>query len=569
MKSNWLAGPLSVGLCWIAAMTTNADQPKEQPVAADLVITGAKIWTGDAKRPVAQAVAARQGRIVGLGSEAEVNPLIGPKTEVIEGQGRRVIPGLTDAHTHVISAGLLMRQLNLREAADREDFVRRVADQAQQLGPGQWILGGRWTVESWADPTAPSKEWVDPVTPHNPVFLSRMDGHMALANTAALKLAGITGQGPPDPEGGKIDRDPHTGQPTGLLRDDAMELVSSHIPEPDEAELDAALQRAMAEANRWGITMVHDMSEWRHIEAFARAARRGQLSLRIYCFYYTESWAERISRIKSLGPDNDLLRVGGFKGFMDGSLGSRTAYMAAPFSDNPPEQKDWRGLLVAMADPPKEMADRCLVADRAGLQTAIHAIGDQANHLVLDIYQSVREAHGRRDRRQRVEHAQHLLPEDIGRFAELGIIASMQPYHKADDGRYAEQALGRQRLKSSYAFGSLLESGATVCFGSDWPVVTNNPFVGMATAVTGRTTDGKIWIPSQNITIEQALGCYTMGAAQACFMEDRLGSIELGKWADLVILDGDLLTIPPEEIGQVRPAVTILGGRVVWPADSR
>jgi len=568
MKGNRLAGPLSAGFCWMVAMTTNADQPEEQPVAADLVITGAKIWTGDAQRPVAQAVAARQGRIVGLGSDAEVQPLIGPNTEVIEGQGRRVIPGLTDAHTHVISAGLLMRQLNLRDAAHRDDFVRRVADQAQQLGPGKWILGGRWTVESWADPGAPCKEWIDPVTPQNPVFLSRMDGHMALANTAALKLAGITGQGPPDPEGGKIDRDPHTGQPTGLLRDDAMELVSGHIPEPDEAELDAALRRAMAEANRWGITMVHDMSEWRDIETFARAARRGQLSLRIYCFYYTENWAEGISRIKSLGPGNDLLRVGGFKGFMDGSLGSRTAYMAAPFSDNPPEQRDWRGLLVAMADPPKEMADRCLVADRAGLQTAIHAIGDQANHLVLDIYEGVREAHGRRDRRQRVEHAQHLLPEDIGRFAELGIIASMQPYHKADDGRYAEQALGRQRLKSSYAFGSLLESGATVCFGSDWPVVTNNPFVGMGTAVTGRTTDGKIWIPSQNISIEQALGCYTMGAAKACFMEDRLGSIELGKWADLVILDGDLLAIPPEGIGQVRPAVTILGGRVVWPADS-
>jgi predicted amidohydrolase YtcJ len=351
------------------------------------------------------------------------------------------------------------------------------------------------------------------------------------------------------------------------LRDDAMELVSRHIPEPDEAELDAALEAAMAEAHRWGIVMVNDMSEWDHIQTFKRARARDTLTLRIYSYYYSEEWDEGLSRIKAFGPGDDWLRVGGFKGFMDGSLGSRTAFMAEPFADNPPEDKDWRGLLVAMADPPQEMLARCKMADQAGMQTAVHSIGDQANHILLDIYAQIRAENGRRDRRQRIEHAQHLLVKDIPRFGRQGVIASMQPFHKADDGRWAEATLGKERLAGTYAWATLLETGATVCFGSDWPVVTCNPFVAMATAVTGRTSDGKVWIPSQNLTVEQALRCYTMGGATACFMEDRLGSIEVGKWADLVVLDRDLLTIPAEQIGDVQPDMTLVAGQVVWQSS--
>ncbi|UCG34007.1 MAG: amidohydrolase, partial [Phycisphaerales bacterium] len=396
---NIARGLLAAGLVAMAASTGAGGQAEDKAEAANLVITNAKIWTGSEQAPEAEAVAVRDGRIVAVGTEADVRPRIGPDTRVIDAKARRVIPGITDAHTHVISAGLLSRQLYLREAKDRADFVRQVEEKAKQLGPSKWILGGRWSVDSWADPSPPCKEWVDAVTPDNPLFLSRMDGHMALANSAALKIAGITREGPTDPEGGRIDRDPTTGEPTGLLRDDAMELVTSLIPEPDDAELDAAFAAAMEQAHHWGITMVHDMSEWRHIETFRRAAERGKLTLRVYSFYYSEDWDEGLSRIKAFGPGNEWLRIGGFKGFMDGSLGSRTAYMAEPFCDNPPEQKDWHGLLVAMADPPQEMLARCKMADRAGMQTAVHSIGDQANHILLDIYAQVAAEDGPRDRR--------------------------------------------------------------------------------------------------------------------------------------------------------------------------
>lgn len=557
-------------LCWCAvfpaAGMAGAQEVPNRP--ADLVVTSARVWTGAKGRPEARAVAIRGGKFVAVGSDADIKRLIGPDTRVIEARGRRVIPGLIDSHTHIISGGLQMARLSLREASNREQFTRLTGERARELGEGKWVLGGRWTVDSWADPTPPGREWIDAVTPDNPVFLSRMDGHMGLANSVALKLAGITREGPPDPKGGRIDRDAESDEPTGLLRDAAMELVARHIPAPDEAQLDQALLRAMRHANRWGITMVHDMFDSRDMPVFSSALRAHWLTVRIYGFWSTRDWESGFWSLALGEPRfSDMFRIVGFKGYMDGSLGSRTAYMAEPFADNAPERKDWRGLLNAMADPPSEMAERCLFADKIGLQTAIHAIGDQANHLLLDIYEQVRRINGTRDRRQRIEHAQHILPADIARFAELDVIASMQPLHKADDGRYAEQALGSHRLQGSYAFGSLLKSGATVCFGSDWPVVTLNPFKGMAAAVTGRTHDGKVWIPQENITIEQALRCYTLNGARACFKEAWLGTIEPGKLADLVILDRDLLSIQPHQIAEVRPILTVVAGRVVYSSN--
>lgn len=566
MRRAIVAGVLC--LCAVVPAARMAGAQEEPNRTADLVVTGARVWTGATGQPEAQAVAIRGGKYVAVGSDADIKRLIGPKTRVIEARGRRVIPGLIDSHLHIISGGLQMGRLSLREASNREQFTRLVGKRARELGDGEWVLGGRWTVDSWADPTPPGKEWIDAATSDNPVFLSRMDGHMGLANTVALKLAGITRDGPPDPEGGRIDRDAKTGEPTGLLRDAAMDLVTRHIPAPEEPQLDEALLRAMRHANRWGLTLVHSLSHDREIGTMARAMSKGKLSLRIYSFFSTTNWRSADRRLNLLSwHGSDFLKIGGFKGFMDGSLGSRTAYMAEPFADNAPERKDWRGLLNAMADPPSEMARRCLFADKHGRQTAIHAIGDQANHLLLDIYEKVRRTNGARDRRHRIEHAQHILPADIARFAELDVIASMQPLHKADDGRYAEQAIGSHRLQGSYAFGSLLKSGATVCFGSDWPVVSLNPFEGMAVAVTGRTNDGKVWISQENITIEQALRCYTTNGARACFMEDRLGTIEPGKLADLVILDSDLLSIQPDQIAEVQPVLTVVAGRVVYSSD--
>ena len=547
----------------LAAGNSNAQQRHRE--AAELVITNARVWTGSGAQPEAEAVAVRKGEIVHVGKNADVLSMAGPRAKVIDAKGRRIVPGLIDSHTHMVSGGLHMLKVNLRDAEDRAEFARRVAVRARELGPGNWVLGGRWTVDSWADPTPPSKEWIDAVTPHNPAFLPRMDGHMGLANSVALKAAGITRDGPPDPEGGRIDRDPKTGKPTGLLRDAAMGLVTRHIPAPNDEAHDEAMRRAVGHANRWGITMVHDMStpsEWKTIVQFLGVRPP---ALRVYCFQNAADWTPIIENYKRIRrKSDDRFRFGGFKGFMDGSMGARTAYMAGPFSDNAPTQANWRGLLNEMADPPSKMTERCLLADKYGWQTAVHAIGDEAIHLLLDSYEQVQKTNGTRDRRQRVEHAQHINPEDIPRFAELGVIASMQPLHKADDGRYAEQVIGSHRLKGSYAYRSLLESGATVCFGSDWPVVSLNPFLGMAAAVTGRTNHGNVWLGSENISIEDALRCYTIHAARACFMEERVGTIEKGKAADLVMLDRDLLTIPAEEIAKVKPLMTIVGGKIVF-----
>ncbi len=539
---------------------------REQP--ADLVVVNAKIWTGDPSQPQVTAFAVRDGQFVAVGEGSAAGEWIGPGTRRIDAAGARVIPGIIDAHLHVISGGLQLARLNLRQAADRPAFIQAVARRAQALAPGQWILGGRWSTESWPDPTQPIKQWIDPITPDHPVLITRMDGHSALANSAALKLAGIDRDGPPDPAGGKIDRDRGTNEPTGILRESAMELVSRHIPAPGPAELAEALAAATREAHRYGVTCVHTMSPWERLEVLAKARERGNLRLRVRVHIEEEEWAGYLDRAGRFEND-DLLRVVGFKQFMDGSLGSRTAFMAEPFADNRPGRSGrWRGILTAAASQEGEIQRLCRTADAAGFNTAIHAIGDQANHLVLGIYEAVARENGpRAGRRLRIEHAQHLLPADIGRFAKLDVVASMQPYHKADDGRYAERAIGAERCRTSYAFRDLLNAGAALAFGSDWPVVTINPFQGIHAAVTGKTLDGKTFVAEQNITVEQALEAYTTGAAHAAGDEGRLGRIKPGLLADFVILGQDVLGVAPEALGDVGVKETFVGGERVWAAE--
>ena len=549
----------AIGLLMMLALNGCATPP------CDLVIVNAQVWTGVAATPEAQAVAVSGERIVAVGTDEEVRALAGPDTQIIDAGGRRVVPGLTDCHTHIISAGLQLDRLDLRGVNSRDEFIAAVDDAARANKRGQWLLGGRWSVESWARPESPTRDWIDPVAGNTPVFLARMDGHQALANSTALAMAGIDASGPPDPPGGVIVRDPRTGRPTGILKDDAMELVRKHIPPTTDRQRDAALRQAMADANRFGITSVHDMSEPEDLAAFVRVRDAGEATLRIRSFLMVDDWEPYFEKVRAFAND-DWVTVGGFKGFMDGSLGSRTAYMFEPYEDARPDAKNPAGLLVAEADEPDEMCHRIVQADREGFQIVVHAIGDQANHMLLDCYATACEQNKSRDRRHRVEHAQHLIEQDIERFASLGVIASMQPLHKADDGRYATAALGPRRIKTSYAYHDLLDAGATVCFGSDWPVVTENPFVGMASAVTARTLDGKVWVPEQSISIEQALRAYTSAAAYAGFNEARLGTIEVGKLADLVILQQDLLTISPKRLGEVAAACTIVGGKAVWSA---
>lgn len=567
----------------------------------NLVVYNAKVWTGNPASPIADSFRIEDGKFVAVGSglEKACTPHLDSNTKYLDAGGARILPGLIDAHLHLLGGGLQLSRINLRDVPDRAAFIAAVAERARQTPKGQWIQGGRWSTESWPDPAQPTREWIDAVTADHPVLLSRMDGHGALANSVALKLAGIDAHGPADPPGGQIERDRTTGEPTGILKDAAIDLVSDLIPVPSAAQLDAALKAAMVEANCHGITSVHTMSEYRELAPIDRARDAGSLTLRVRFFISEDNWPDYIDRAKNHRND-DMVRVCGFKQYADGSLGSRTAYMHMPYSDNPPEKKDWRGLpraFIGVDKPHKQsktdeawlsdLDKMCQAAMGPGLSIAIHAIGDEANRVVLDKYaywfgnqfgppearekgpdevprQVIGTFNPPDGMRLRIEHAQHLLSADIDRFARLGVVASMQPLHKADDARYAEKAIGPDRCRTSYAFRSLLDAGAHVAFGSDWPVVSLNPFLGMHTAVTALSVDGKVFVPEQKISLEETLAAYTSGAAYAAGDELTLGAISPGYAADFVILDRDILELPPEEIPSVGVSATYVGGKLVW-----
>lgn len=535
---------------------------------ADLVILNGKVWTavdadGERSGPRLTAIAVIGDRISFVGDEASVGARTGPNTKIIDADGRRVIPGITDCHTHLISGGLQLARLTLRDVRSRGEFVRAVAREAAKKR-SEWILGGRWSVESWTDPYSPNKSWIDSVTRDTPVFLSRMDGHSALVNSAALRLAGIDRNGPRNPPGGEIERNPQTREPTGILKESAMALVRDLIPRPSAQDQHEALLRAMRHANSLGITAVHDMSELRDLAAFRSAEKSGELTLRITTYLSVSDWGLYADKMHQFGLNSEMLRLVGFKGYMDGSLGSRTAYMRYAYSDATREMPYPRGQLTVMADPPEEFDQLVALADSRGLQVAVHAIGDEANHLLVNAYEYALKRNRQKDARHRIEHAQHLYLSDIDRIAVLGIVASMQPYHKADDGRYAEKAIGTERLAGSYAFRRLVDAGALVVFGSDWPVVTMNPFAGVDSAVNARTLAGDVWLPTHSLTVEESLRAYTVSAARAVHREDRRGTIEVGKYADIVILSDDPFTMPKEDVGKIEADITIVGGTVVF-----
>ncbi len=581
LKASWSAGGMAtvLSIVWVSASGTYSlaappgdDKPAAPP--ADLVIVNAKIWTGAepigkradrADEPTALAIVAHT--IAAVGNDKAIRSRVGPDTKVIDAKGRRVIPGLTDSHTHLVSGGFQLARLQLRNVRSREEFVKAVAVKAKETEKGEWLLGGRWSVESWDKPEAPNKSWLDPVTGDTPVLLTRMDGHQALVNSAALKLAGIDASGPKDPKGGEVEREPKSQEPTGILKESAMGLVSRLIPDPTPLQRYEALRRALRHATSLGITSAHDMCSPDDVNAFRRALLERKLTVRVTAYVSVADWAAYAERIPSPGLDNDRIRLAGLKGFMDGSLGSRTAFMRQPYADATPEMPYPRGQLSTMADPPESFEKLVVSADARGLQLAVHAIGDEGNHLLLDAYEAAMTNNGRRDARHRDEHAQHLLVSDIPRFGKLGVVASMQPFHKADDGRYAEKALSSARLRGSYAFRQLVDAGALVIFGSDWPVVTMNPFAGIAAAVNARTLAGEVWLPSHSLTVEEALYAYTVAPQKAVHREDRLGTIEPGKLADIVTLSKDPFTIPAERLAEVKVAQTIVGGKVFfsWP----
>ena len=543
-------------------MLLAAAAPATTQPAADLVLINGKIWTVDEKEPRAEAVACRGGRIVAVGSTTEVGKWTGPGTRVIDLKGRLAVPGFNDAHVHFYTGGRNLAGVQLRDAGSEAEFRDRIAAFARRAPKGRWITGGDWDHENWTPARLPTRQLIDAVTAEHPVFVSRLDGHMALANSLALKLAGIT-RDTPDPPGGTIVRDA-AGEPTGVLKDAAMAPVSRVIPPPSHDEVAGAIRAAMRYAAENGVTSVQDMSASPDIlRVYQELLARGELRVRIYGAQPLGSWQRLAAAGVRAAFGGDKLRIGILKGFSDGSLGSTTALFFEPYLDAP----NTSGLAADEMIPESRMRDHIRSADTAGLQVAIHAIGDKANHLVLNFYEQAGREDGARDRRFRIEHAQHLRAEDIPRFGKLGVIASMQPYHCIDDGRWAEKRIGPVRAKGTYAFRSLLDSGAVLAFGSDWYVAPMVPLMGIYAAATRRTLDGKHpggWVPEQKITVADAIRAYTMGSAYASFEEKEKGSIEPGKLADIAVLSADILAIDPVEIENARVDMTVFGGRVVY-----
>lgn len=527
---------------------------KQHPVA-DQVVFG-KIWTGHASQPWAEAMAITGDSIVAVGTRSEIEKWIGSQTVKTETLPENlIVPGFIDCHTHFMDGGFALASVQLRDAATPREFIQRIKDFAATQPAGAWILNGDWDHENWGG-ELPTRDWIDSVTRDNPVWINRLDGHMALANTAALNAAGLTDL-VKAVSGGTIVRD-KKGKITGIFKDNAMGLVYRVVPDATDEQNDTALRAAMQYVNTQGVTSVHNMSGYMRV--FERAYQNHALTVRLYAGMMLADWRELAQKVKQQGRGDSWLRIGNLKEFVDGSLGSHTAAFFKPYDDAPEDS----GFFVQEEN---VLYQRIKSADSAGLHIMTHAIGDRAINTLLNIYERVGKENGARDRRFRIEHAQHIHPDDISRFAALNVIPSMQPYHAIDDGRWAKKLIGYERCKTTYAFKSLFDAGAKVAFGSDWFVAPPVPLAGIYAAVTRQTLDDKNpdgWIPEQKISVEEALKAYTIHAAYASFEENLKGSLEPGKLADFVVLDKNIFDIDPDAIREVRVLKTVVGGKSVF-----
>lgn len=523
---------------------------------ADNVVIG-KIWTGNPNQPWADALATKGDTIAAIGGRDDLAPWIGDSTQVIRiPDGQLITPGFIDNHVHFVDGGYRLSSVQLKDAKTKEEFVQRIADYAKTVPPGTWIMGGDWDNEKWGG-QLPERNWIDAVTPNNPVWVNRFDGHMSLANTAAMKAAGL-GDKVADVPGGAIER--KNGKLTGIFKDNASAFIDKAVPPPTNEQEDRALEAAMNYVASHGVTSVTNMSgNW---PAYERAHDQKRLITRIYAGTSLYNWKDLVAKIQERGIGDAWLRYGNVKQFVDGSLGSHTAAFFKPFEDTPKDS----GFFLT---PPEELYRAIKTADSAGLHLMVHAIGDKGIRTLLDIFERVQKENGPRDRRFRVEHLQHIHPNDIPRLKQLGVIASMQPYHAIDDGRFADKYIGPERSKTTYAFKSLMDAGAMVAFGSDWFVAPPTPLEGIYAAVTRRTLDDKNpdgWVPEQKISVEDALKAYTINGAYATFDEKIKGSLEPGKLADFVLIDRDITTIDPAQIRDAKVLRTVVGGKVVYVA---
>jgi predicted amidohydrolase YtcJ len=558
--------------CALAACTPVAHPapvPAPAPESpAEMVLLGGRVFLADEAHTVVEALAVRDGRVLAAGSDAAVRRWIGPYTEVVELEGRLVTPGFNDAHIHFAPGGASLLAVNLLGTTSVAEVERRVAAAAELAAPGEWILGRGWDHTRY--PAAelgpggwPTREALDRAAPRNPVLLSRVDGHVSWASGEAMRIAGIARATTP-PAGGEIVRDAR-GEPTGLFLESAMGLLSRHVPPPTPDQVRRGVAAALELAARTGVTSVQTSASPADVRLYRELRDAGTLTVRVYAWHPLEP--ATIAAFRSLGVTaghgDEWLRVGMLKGYTDGTLGSRTAYMLEPFSDDP----STRGL-PQYTD--AQLDSLVQAADAAGLQVILHAIGDAANRQALDAFERAARANGARPRRHRIEHAQVLDPREIRRFRELGVTASMQPTHATSDMRWAEERIGHQRAAAgAYAWRSLLDAGATVVFGTDFPVEPMAPVEGIYSAVTRQSREepgapAGGWIPEQRLTREEAIRLYTATPAFSEWEEARKGTLRPGMLADLVVWDRDLLTVPESEILEAAPVMTVVGGRPVF-----
>jgi len=559
--------------------------PAGAQIGPELIVHHARIYTADPAVPSAEALAVSGGEIVAVGDEATVMALATPATQVVDAGGRTVIPGLIDAHAHVMGLGRAHRILDLVGTQSAGEVVETVRSATAERSADEWITGRGWDQNDWEEKRFPSHAALDAVAPGNPVYLTRVDGHAGWANARAMELAGISAD-TPDPPGGRIERDDR-GQPTGVFIDNAQALVASAIPLASGPELEARLAAAMAAMAAVGLTGAHDMGvNQTELELYREWSRAGRLTARlvVYLGYDRETldWLYATGATSVGTEPHSHLRVVGFKFYADGALGSRGAALLAPYSDDPGNT----GLLVTDAD---SLAAGVVRAIQDGLQPAIHAIGDRGNRVALDAIEA-----GERARlatamptpcagsgedpcaadpdaplRPRIEHAQVVALEDIPRFAELGVVASMQPTHATSDMYWAEDRVGPERIRGAYAWRRMRDAGVTVACGSDFPVESPNPFIGLYAAVTRQDLKGWPeggWRPEERMSREEALACFTRDAARVVGMEDEVGSLTVGKRADFLILDRDPMTVPADQIWGTKVLRTVVDGRTVFEA---
>ena len=530
---------------------------QKDDINADYIFKNANIWTGNLDKPNANAMAIKGDTILAIGTFKDLQKFIGENTETINIQGNFITPGFIDSHVHLLMGGNSLLNVQLRDANTKEEFIKRIESFSNDLKPNQWIVEGNWDHTLWGG-ELPSKEWIDEFTKENPVAIYRMDGHMILANSAALKIAGID-RNTPKIKNGEIVKNPD-GTPTGILKSEAMYLVLNKIPSLTDSQKEKAIKSAQKYLHSNGVTSIHDVDSLGGFEILKKMHANSELDIRVYSADPLYNWKALSNKEKV---NTKWLKNGLLKGFVDGSLGSHSAAFKEPYSDKPEDS----GILTVNIDSLKTWITK---ADNKNLQITVHAIGDKANNTLLNTYETVIQSNKNKDRRFRIEHAQHLDHNDISRFSDLNVIASMQPYHAIDDGRWAENLIGPERIKTTYAFKSLLDAKTTLVFGSDWPVAPASPLYGIYAAVTRQTLDNKNpngWVPKQKITVKQALIAYTKNAAYSAFDEKIKGTLEEGKLADFVILSEDLTKIEPQKIRDVKVLQTFVGGKKVYERE--